>query len=260
MTRWRLLAIVALLATIAPCAAQVLSDPWVADPLLRGLADWITFRLTFDHETLLPEMAAGGWEGQVTGALSFAPGVSGMALRVGDGGTRAVFPRGPNATFGSRGAVSLWICPIEWTRENGGNTTFLVASNGAFYLQRQGPAHGADGRATRHEGVQYLIRGELTGNKTLMTGTQKWPNGRWHFIVATWAWPTFSWSIDGSEFVGVAVKASPDESYFGDLVIGSTGGEPTLIDELTIYRRPLSIEETRRLYEIYSPDRPEEAQ
>lgn len=262
MTRWRLLPLIALLASLAPCAAQGPSepwdDPWVADPVLRGLADWISFRLTFDHESLLPEMAAGSWEGQVSGALGFAPGVSGLALRVGDGGTRAVFPRGPNATFGTRGAVSLWICPVQWTRVNGGNTVFLVASNGAFYLQRQGPGHDAEGKLTRQEALHYLIRGELTGNQTLSSDTSKWPDGEWRFVVASWTWPIFSWSINGGEFSGIAVKANPDESYFGDLVVGSVGGEPTLIDELTIYRRPLTLEETRRLYETYRPDRTEE--
>jgi len=204
---------------------------------------------------MVPEMAAGEWDGQVSGEPAFAPGVSGSALRVGDGGGRAVYPRGPNATMGTRGAVSLWICPVQWTRVNGGNTTFLVAGNGAFYLQRQGPAHDETGKLTRHEGVQYLVHGELTGNKTLMTGSADWPDGQWRFVVANWSWPVFSWSIDGGEFVGISVKSSPDESYFGSLVVGATGGEPTLIDELTIYRRPLTQQEARHLYESFRPQR-----
>ncbi len=262
MTKWGLILVVALLAATSPCGAEEppgpWDDPWVADPALRGLAGWITFRLTFDAESMLPEMAAGEWAPQISGTPAFEPGVSGMALVAGDGSGRAIYPRGPNATMGTRGAVSLWICPVQWTRVNGGNTTFVMTSNASFYLQRQGPAHDAEGKLTRHEGVQYLIRGELTGNKTLMTDTTKWPNGEWRFVVANWAWPTFSWSINGGEFVGQSVKSNPDESYFGDLVVGATGGEPTLIDELTIYRRPLTLEEARRLYETHGPDAAED--
>ncbi len=156
--------------------------------------------------------------------------------------------------MGTRGAVSLWIRPVHWTRVNGGNTTFLMTSNATFYLQRQGPAHDETGKLTRQEGVQYLIRGETTGNVTLMTGTANWPDGRWRLIVANWAWPTVSWSIDGGEFVGRSVRVNPDDGHFGDLVVGATGGEPTLIDELTIYRRPLTQAEARHLYETFRPE------
>ncbi len=258
MTRQRLILAFALLSCAALAGADPPDDPWsdawVTDPVLRELADWVTFRLTFDQASMVPEMAAGEWTGQVSGEPAFAPGVTGMALRVGDGGARAIYPRGPNATMGTRGAVSLWICPITWTRVHGGNTTFLMTSNATFYLQRQGPAHDETGKLTRHEGVQYLIRGELTGNKTLMVGSADWPDGQWRLVVANWSWPVFSWSINGGEFVGVSVTASPDESYFGSLVVGATGGEPTLIDDLTIYRRPLTLAEAQHLYETFKPD------
>jgi len=257
MTKWSLILLVALLAATSPCGAEEppgpWDDPWVADPALRGLADWITFRLTFDAQSMLPEMAAGEWAPQISGTPRFESGPWGMALLAGDGSARAIYPRGPNATMGTRGAVSLWIRPVAWTRVNGGNTTFVMTTTSAFYIQRQGPAHDEEGKLTRHENLQYLIRGELTGNRTLGLGTAKWPDGEWRLVVANWDWPTFSWSINGGEFVGQSVKSNPDEGYFGDLVVGATGGEPTLIDELTIYRRPLTLEEARRLYETFRP-------
>jgi hypothetical protein len=135
-----------------------------------------------------------------------------------------------------------------------------VTSNATFYLQRQGPAHNDEGVVTRHEGFQYLIRGEVTGNKTLMVGTENWPPGRWRFIVANWSLPTMSLSIDAGEFGSVTVKQVPDDDYFGSLAVGARGGERTLIDELTIYRRPLSLDEVRLLYETFRPQASEEAQ
>ncbi|MEA3401756.1 MAG: LamG-like jellyroll fold domain-containing protein [Armatimonadota bacterium] len=233
--------------------AEAREGPWDAVAELRELMDWVTFRLTFDGGTMLPEMAAGEWEPQVTGTPRFELGLVDQALLAGSGSGRAYYPRGPNAPMGTRGAVSMWIRPVKWTRVNGGNTTFLMTTNSSFYLQRQGPAHNEEGRVTRHEGLQYLIRGERTGNKTLMVGTAGWPDGQWRLIVANWSWPTMSLSIDGGEFRSVAVKAAPDESYFGRLSVGATGGETTLIDELTIYRRPLTLDEARLLYESFRP-------
>lgn len=257
VTRWPTIA--ALVTILALCAhaqdaSDLPADPWTSDPVLRDLMNWVTFQMTFDAGSMVPDMAAGEWEATVQGEPQFRQGLRGMAVLAGAGSGRAVFPRGPNATLGTRGACSLWVCPVEWTRVNGGNTTFVTAGNGAFYLQRQGPAHNEEGRTTRHEGVQYLIRGELTGNQTLMAGTATWPNGKWRLIVANWSWPVMSWSIDGGELQSTAVDNIPDESYFGALVVGAAGGEPTLLDELTFYRRPLTIEEIRLVYETFRPE------
>ena len=254
---------VLLLTLSAWAQTEDLSDPWAdaycADPALRELMDWVTFQLTFDAGSMVPDMAAGEYGFSLQETPQFGPGLRGLALVAGEGSGRAIYPRGPNATLETRGAVSLWICPVEWTRDNGGNTTFLMTSNASFYLQRQGPMHNDEGICTRHEGFQYLIRGEVTGNKTLMVGTAKWPPGKWRFIVANWSWPTISLSIDGGEFMSVTVKDVPDQDYFGNLLVGATGGEKTLIDELTIYRRPLSLDEVRSLYEGFRPKAPEES-
>ena len=244
--------------------AQAVEDPWkdsyCASPQLRGLMDWVSFQLTFDAGSMVPDMAAGEYEFSVQGTPQFAPGVRGLGLVAGADSGRATYPRGVNATMATRGAVSLWVCPVEWTHVNGGNTTFLMTSNASFYLQRQGPAHNDEGVCTRHEGFQYLIRGEVTGNKTLMVGTGEWPLGRWRLVVANWSLPMMSLSVDGGEFQSVSVKEVPGDDYFGSLLVGATGGERTLIDELTIYRRPLSLEEARLLYETFRPGAREEAQ
>ena len=62
-----------------------------------------------------------------------------------------------------------------------------------------------------------------------------------------------SLSIDGGELQSTVVDNAPDESYFGGLNIGAMGGEPTLIDDLTFYRRPLTPAEIRLIYETFRP-------
>ena len=93
----------------------------------------------------------------------------------------------------------------------------------------------------------------VTGNKCLMRGTEKWPPGKWRLVVANWNWPSMSLSVDGGEFSPLTVRQSPTADLFGSIVVGASGGEKTLLDELTIYRRPLSLQEAKRLYEALKP-------
>ena len=107
-----------LLLTLSAWAQTVdLSDPWAdpycATPALRELMDWVTFQLTFDAGSMVPDMAAGEYSFSLQETPQFAPGLRGQALIAGEGSGRAIYPRGPNATMGTRGAVSLWICPVE---------------------------------------------------------------------------------------------------------------------------------------------------
>ncbi len=236
-----------------PLPTDPRADPYFADPRLRELMDWVTFQLTFDAGGLVPDMAAGETTFSLHGEARFEPGVKGQALVAGADSGRAIYPRELNATLDTRGAVSLWVCPMGWTHQNGPNTTLLMTTNSSFYLQRQGPMHNEAGVVTRQEGFQFLMLSEVTGNKCLMVGTQDWPLGKWRLIVANWSWPTMSLSIDGGEFRSLSVKQSPTAGDFGGLAVGASGGEETLIDELTIYRRPLTLEEARVLYEAFAP-------
>ena len=66
-----------------------------------------------------------------------------------------------------------------------------------------------------------------------------------------------SFSLDGGEFQSISVKQNPTAANFGGLIVGSSGGEKTLVDEFTIYRRPLTLDEVRHLYEALKPAPPE---
>lgn len=241
-------------AALAQPAADPRSDPYFANPALRELMPWVTFQLTFDAGSFVPDLAAGEAKFTLQGKPLFAPGVKGAALVAGgpEGSGVALYPRGANAPLESRGAVALWVCDAGWTRVNGGNTTLLMTSNATFYVQRQGPL--VEGPTVkRFEGLQYLMLSPVTGNQCLMYGTAQFPPGVWHLLVANWSWPTMSVSLDGEEFQTATVKAAPGAELFGGLAVGATGGEKTLLDELTIFRRPLALPEVRVLYEALRP-------
>ena len=128
---------------------------------------------------------------------------------------------------------------MDWKHDNGGNTTLVMTSDATFYVQRQGPMQNADGTWQRNEGVQLLMLVKDKGPGTVMMGTESWPNGQWRLLVANWSWPTMELSLDGGEFASFTVKTAPADGDFGELLIGADGGDPTLLDELTFYRRPL---------------------
>jgi len=254
---YRLLLHLAVVTTLITPACGDVTDPraapYFANPDLRVLMDWVSFRLTFDGDSMTPEMAAGASAFTPMGTPQFTDGVVGRALVCAPGSGGAIYTPASNATLATRGAVSLWVCPVDWTRDQGDNTVLVMTTNSSFYVQRQGPLHNPDGSLVRAEGLQFLMLSELTGNNCLMLGTENWPAGTWRLIVANWSWPVMQLSLDGGEFQSVTVKQSPTEAQFGGLIVGSGGGEKTLLDEVTFYRRPLSIEEVRRVWEAQRP-------
>lgn len=234
-------------------SADPRADPYFAKPDLRALMDWVSFRLTFDGDSLTPDMAAGEFGFAPSGTPQFTDGVKGRALLAGDGSGLGTYSRPRNATLDTRGAISLWVCPVEWTHQNGGNTVLLMTANSSFYLQRQGPMHNEDGLVTRQEGLQFLMLSPVTGSNCLMLDTENWPMGKWRLLVANWSWPVMQLSVDGGQFQSLTVKQSPTEAQFGGLVVGASDGEKTLLDEVTFYRRPLSLQEVRSVYEAMRP-------
>ncbi|MDD5520777.1 MAG: DUF6067 family protein [Kiritimatiellae bacterium] len=215
---------------------------------LDPLMDCVTFYLSFDNSKFEPDFAAGRGVGKLSGNASFVSGVSGQAELIGTGGAAAIFSRTNNFPVTRRGAVSLWVSPQEWDHRNDGNIVFMMTGNASFYLQRQGPLYKSDGQVQRHEALQLLCLSPVTGHAGIMHNCSDWKNGDWHFLVANWQWPVLEFSVDGGPFQAKAVVHMPTEQTFGDLIIGGHTGPKTLLDEVTIYRRPLTETEARLLW------------
>jgi len=214
--------------------------------------EWATFQLTFDAGNMTPDMAAGDFKASLTGTPQFEPGLRGQALVAGPGSGIGIYPRDGNATFATQGAVALWVCPVAWTHVKGDNTTLAMTSNSSFYLQRQGPWFEGP-ELKRAEGLQFLLFSKTAGNGCLMYGTNGFPNGQWRLLVASWSWPTMSFSLDGGDFQSTTVKGKPLLEEFGGIVIGANGGEKTLLDEVTFFRHPLTQAEAKALYDTLRP-------
>lgn len=221
-------------------------------PEFRRLMDAVTLHVSFDRETLAPDMAEGEKSAPAMiagppgpGQPQFADGVVGRALVLGSGA--AIYPRFGNVLLEKRGALALWVRPENWQRPRDGNCVFAMTTNSTFYLQRQGPDVDDEGRIRRHEAIQYLVF--LSDRvRAGLYDDPPWQNGRWYLLVANWSWPTLELSVDGAPFKVTSLAAVPSQSVFGDLVLGNRSDSLRgLLDEVMAFRRPLTAEETKLL-------------
>jgi hypothetical protein len=244
----------------APQADAVHNTQEQAEPSLPdSLLDAVTFRLTFDHRSLEPDMAAGDESAPVVLKAhlesipepEFEPGVRGNALVLGTGA--GLYPRNGNVTLERRGAIALWVKPLEWKRPNGGNVVFLMTSAARFYLQRQGPLQDENGNVRRHETIQFLAKTSAEDKRFSALGAQTWPNGTWHFLVACWDWPAMWLSVDGNPFSATSAPKTPPETLFGNLIVGARSGDRALLDEVWAFNRPLKLDEVKSMQARFAP-------
>jgi len=244
----------------AESPARPLPDSPYLRPELAALMDAVTFHISFDERSMVPEMAAGetGWTPRVFGPYGndkgrpeYAPGLVGEALVLGTGA--AIVPPAGNIDLDHQGAIALWVKPLEWKRPNGSNCVFVRDNRATFYLQRQGPMVGKDGKVLRHEHMQFLAKARKADKRfTTLTGGV-WENNSWYFVVASWSWPNMTLSINGGPLRTKALRGTLEDNRFGTILVGARGGDRGLLDEVLFFKRPLTLGETRLLYKTLRP-------
>jgi len=251
MVRW--VVAVALLSSAVGAGEKYLLP---SSPTLERFSDDILFYRSFDDESPLADMAVGEAKAlRVEGTLRLRPGLWGRALLFGDGeGARLVYPMARNMPVPRPGALSFWICPVAWTPadEEPSIYFFLAAGKGIICLQRQGRLGG--GRR-RHNSFCFTCHG-LPGipnvSASVSSGaTMGWQNGQWHLVVVNWRPSVLEAWLDGKALRAVSLRRPirPEEFAKGHFRIGSVKGEPTLLDDFAVYRRPLAAAEVRALWE-----------
>ena len=224
--------------------------PYDTHPVLRPLMDAVTFHHSFDHESMLPDMAVGDWKWKPIEKPTLAPdGLRGKALLGGSG--MLLFPDPKNWAIATRGAFAVWVCPVEWDHENAGLTTFVVSQGSAFYVERQGPKRRNNGLWGRREALLAGMQRGVKGNRGAKCSD--WQDGEWHLVAVNWSWPELALSIDGKAFNATVFKHKPDPKLFSGFLLGSRRGDPTLIDEAFFFSRPLSASEVKALHDALKP-------
>jgi len=249
--------VVSLLLIASASAATEDTDAY-RQPGVRELMSAVTFYLTFD-EGLTPDLAAGdkyapkthGNYARTHKRPVLADGLLGKALVLGTGS--AVYPTLGNASLDSRGAMAFWIKPEEWKREQDGNCVFVHAGR-HFIVERQGPMPGPDGRPRRRASILCIGSGEGQKRSTSIMASDL-DNGAWYFLVVNWSWPRLELSLDAAAPKAKATAGQPPANAFPAFSVGSRGGSRALMDELLIFKRPLTPAEIRTLYGCLRPVR-----
>jgi len=176
----------------------------------------------------------------------YAPGKFGRALVCGPGEALVSYAT-EGSLMGPCGTVSLWVCPQNWTPEDGNFHTFFecgrdVAGEGWLILYKY------------YQGGTLLLRyKDEDGHVGMATATDLgWEPGQWHHLAGTWSASALRIYIDG-KLVATAPRAFVAEKLAQTFVVGDNGwhlpheGARTLVDEVRVYAYPLSEERIQRL-------------
>ncbi|PIY39118.1 MAG: hypothetical protein COZ05_19685 [Armatimonadetes bacterium CG_4_10_14_3_um_filter_59_10] len=116
-------------------------------------------------------------------------------------------------------------------------------STGFLGLQRQGKIV-KDGRLTRASGLMLWFHYFKDIPNQATSGPCEWKDGEWHHVAITWRGTKWEALVDGKVHTGTTLARPLKREDLTQMfsVYGNA-----LIDEFTIYRRPLSGEEIERL-------------
>lgn len=214
-----------------------------------GLSD-ILFRATFDG-TVEPEIHQHAPGVATEGVATYRAGVFGQALVVGE--THAVASYKTDNNIDTRqGSLSLRLCAVDWNPAEERSHLFVhLADGGIFRLYSDEAGElvfelGPDLTAT------CRVRAPLAGIR----------QGAWMHVVATWSRDELRLFVNGE-----LADTEPVEPEHLTYVVSSrieVGDQPrargreaprtTLIDDLTIYRRPLDADELGRVHRAVTAD------
>ena len=225
----------------------VSGPPYFARPLEPTLS------LSFDN-TLEPNAFTGArWEGRDIDAR-FADGMRGPAVVASSLREGVLAFRGSKAVSPANGTLEVWIQPTNWDNHFVGD--FLGTNVPSFRALSTGAPD-----EPRHQQGGLNLRQGRSGQQANAAYTRLQP-GTWTHVVIVWqGHRTRGVYLNGepqllnqaslrfSDAVRQAGKGDGDDAI--ELRITPTG---TLIDELSIYDRPLNPMEVRNLHARYYPD------
>jgi len=238
------------------CSAMAGGNLPLLPPTLERFHDDVVFYKSFDDDSPSADMAVGEAKAlAVRGKLRLRPGLWGSAILFGDGeGAELEYAMAGNMPVPRPGALSFWINTLGWKRaaDEPSIYFFLAFGKGVICLQRQGDLEGGRKRGNCFILTCHGLPGipNITASTT-SDATQKWRAGEWHLVAITWRPSLLEAYLDGEPLQSIPLKRPIrlDEFAQGRFRIGALKGEPTLLDDLAVYRRPLSAGEIKSLWD-----------
>lgn len=219
------------------------------------LADEVIFSLTFDKGDIGSNARIAVGKGS---SLKVEDGIKGKALLIGGGGSFLRIEPGIYIGSGA-GSLTCWISPVKWTKvkpEKGALRHIFWLTpyrqfGGYMGLQRHFDYAGNDKLmfwCLKYEGISF---------PGLISAIKNWQEGEWHFVVFNWRVRKFELVVDGNLIPREISRPLSEEETNPMLAIGGNAegvlqsSEQSLIDEIRIYERALTLEEIKELMTYY---------
>ncbi len=195
------------------------------------------------------------------GDLAYAPGLVGQALVISGKPQAAVEYEPVQPIFQGAGAICFWVMPQSWIQkgfaESRGIIVLLHAmiGGGALIVERQGFA----ANPKRTDYLLVLLNKVTEGTPLAVADTtEAWENGVWHLVVINWNEKGLETSVDGKALKRTAYPrplVTRDFAGHERFTLGcnaADAAEITLLDEITVFKRPLEQNEIRKVYKTGS--------
>lgn len=184
---------------------------------------------------------------------AFVPGHKGRALRAGRGGGLPEFAQRGVVDLSRPGAITCWIRPIDWRGPDPGSDYVPIirvigSGSAAVVVERDRRAPGRTFDVWIAGYFSLASHGEVQMQRELPS---MWSQDAWHFIAFQWDSTGFSLQLDDSAPARMALPGVAIASEFpkatSTLVIGGGGPDAFLVDELSVWSRPLESHELTAL-------------
>jgi len=233
------------------------------NPALDIAGNDITFYWSFDNDSAAPDMSEIALEPQITGSPEFGGGRYGNALFLGDGtgkGVRVNYIGEGSIVKASGGAVVFWVCPKKWVKKDAPQRAYLIFVNidgtpGACMIQRMGFCSDPAKKRLDRFTAGFVNFKDMKASVQQGIDTLVWMDDVWHLIIISWDSASYHVAVDGNAFQSRQfsrsltdddfVSSKRRQIFFGGAALADefTSGETTLIDEVIIYKRPLTQSE-----------------
>ena len=214
-----------------------------------ALFEEILFRATYD-DSVDATIHHGDPKGRTKGTVAFEEGMFGKAIAVGDAFARLTYTVGsgnhPINLSCRQGSLSFYFKAVDWApSEKRSHLLFHVTNEALLRV------------FTDQDGMLVFQTGtDLAQCNTVKASLAQKKAEEWIHVVATWGEKEICLYLDGE----LAARRDNEERFLsyalnttfevGDVprAMGREGARKTLIDDLTIYRRPLAEDELFRAW------------
>ncbi len=195
---------------------------------------------------------------------SYQKGITGQSLVIlglKDWGKSPLTYKLDKSLMQKSGSLSFWLAPGHWLQRSQVQKRdyFMfvgcdLGGKASLNIYRQGFSTEPKRKDTLI--VQLTKIPNMKDIILLPTGTETWADGEWHLIVVNWDSNSLSVSIDGTDLRRTEFSRQLEEVDFpndGEKKLRFGGGntvpeENSLIDDFSIYQRPLAQAEIREIY------------